>query len=79
MGLPQGYSTSSNVSKETAESSASILRAAAWLRRRFARGQRALTAGVSLFVVLRESPDQIWELPLKSGNCMKFHLDQHMV
>ena len=51
MGLPQGYSTSSNVSKETAESSASILRAAAWLRRRFARGQRALTAGVSLFVV----------------------------
>ena len=23
---------------------------------------------VSLFVVLRESPDQIWELPLKSGN-----------
>ena len=51
MGLPLEYSSSSNVSKETGESTASILRAAAWLRRRCARGQRSLTAGISLFVV----------------------------
>lgn len=51
MGFPQGYSSTSNVSKETDGSTASILRAPAWVRGRFAKGQRTLTAGISLFVL----------------------------
>ncbi|MDI1315173.1 putative Ig domain-containing protein, partial [Prosthecobacter sp.] len=50
MGLPTGYSSPSNVSKEAGDSTVVIRRAAAWVLGRCARGQRSLTAGITLFV-----------------------------